>query len=232
VRRAACATIVAALVVAAAPAARADRVAEPCHGAAAAARATRIRTLLAREARRGRRWDVGWGVGLGVVAVAQGALAYTETTPVGEPTDAKLASLWVGAIKATIGAGAHVVLPLRVTQPGAPTGDACADLAAAERALRDTARAERAAFVLNHLGGLALTVGGALYLGLGEDDWGEAALSAALGYPVGLAITYTLPRDAWHAWRDGEQRGDATVTWRLTPVRSRELTGVVVGGVF
>jgi hypothetical protein len=209
--------------------------AETCDAAEAEARATRIRTHLQREKRRARTWDLSWGAGLAVVSIGQGVMALTDTMPIGDYTDATEASLWVGAGKSAIGSAARFVLRLKIVDPGAPSGDACADADAAERALRESGKHERTTFFLNHLGGLALNVAGALYLGLEEDAWSEAALSTALGYPVALAIAYTQPRDSWHAWRSGSLSAsdrDGSVSVSIGPVRSRAFTGLIVSGAF
>ena len=114
-----------------------------------------------------------------------------------------------------------------------PTGDACADLADATRALRESAHNEKEGFYLNHIGGLALPVGGALLLGFYFDSWEEAAISFGLGYPVSLATTYTQPRRSWRAVRSGELTVAApAASWRLTPVHGRVYSGLVISGEF
>ncbi len=215
--------------------AHAQRAAAPCDASMAEAQTARIRTHLDDEHRRGRRWDLGWAIGLGVVAVGEAGLALTDTAPLGgEYTDALDASLWIGSIKSTLGVIARGVVGMKVVRVGAATGDACADLAAAERALRETAKHEKVSFFLTHAAGVVLNAAGALYLGLHEDDWGEAAVSTALGYPVSLAIAYTQPRRSWKAVRDGSLLAPtaSTVTWRADPVHSRAFTGMVVRGAF
>jgi hypothetical protein len=186
-----------------------------CDPAAAAARDARLRRELAHAAGVGRAWNWSWAgaftglAGLQLVAIAR------ETSPGRPYDDAVEAGLYLGAGKATLAALTRVVTPLRAARPAPPTGDACRDLAAAERALALTARRQRLAFWTSHAGGLALTVGGLLALGLGFDSWREGLLSVATGYPVGLLHTYTMPRGAWKAHRRAlavsvERRGDFT----------------------
>jgi hypothetical protein len=193
-----------------------------CDAATAEARTVEIEAVLARDARNARRWDLGWAATFGVLAGAQLGMAVAEWAPLQDFDDKVEASLYVGAIKSGIGSVSHLVLPLRVARPGPRSGDACADLAAAERALQESAKKERETFYLNHLGSLALNVGGLLYLGLHDDAWKEGVMSFALGYPVGLLSTYTQPRRAWHLGR----RAPTIAAWNLGAVRRSGYTGL------
>ena len=151
-----------------------------------------LRAHLDREARRARRWDLAWALTFGTFAVAQGGMLAAEWVPGEEWSDDAAAGLKVGIAKSSIGALSHVVLRLKVERPST---DDCATLA---RAVRVTARNEKRAFWLDHVGSLLLNVGGLLYLGLVEDTWSEGWKSFALGYPIGLISTYTQPRASWH----------------------------------
>lgn len=199
--------------------------AAPCDPAEAEARTARIEAHLDREKRRARRWDNLWLITFATATAVQGAGIATETT-LGEYDDAAEAGLAVGAIKSGIGALAHVILRLKVVRPGPRTGDPCADLEAAERALARTAANEKRSFFLNHLGSLALNVGGLLYLGLQEDEWGEGAKSIAIGYPIGMLAVYTQPRATWKARRRGTFEATVGVA------RRRDFTGIVLAGSF
>ena len=42
---------------------------------------------------------------------------------------------------------------------------------------------------------------GVLALGLWADSWKQAAMSFAIGAPIGLLSTYTMPRGAWRTVR-------------------------------
>jgi hypothetical protein len=132
----------------------------------------------------------------------------------------------VGAVKSFVGLAARVVTPVKVPRP-AVTGDACADLAAAQAALAKAARSERRSFWLNHVGGLALQVAGTLYIGMSADDaWVDAAISFGIGYTVGLASTYTQPRGAWREHRGGAE------SWQVAPLVTPHVRGLTVVGTF
>jgi hypothetical protein len=205
------------LLFGAAAEARAD-----CDPAAAAKETAEIRATLDREARHARIWDTGWAIGFGVVTAAQLTLALTETDPLGDFDDDIEAGLYVGAVNSGIGFLGHVVLPMKIVRPGAPTGDACADLDAARAALRETAHHQKNAFYLNHIGGFVTNAAALLVLGFGFDTWSQGAQAFALGYPVGLANTYTGPRGAWHRAR----ALPPAVSWQLVPVKTRSYTGL------
>lgn len=196
----------------------------------AAERGAAIRARLDGERTSLSRWRWGWAAGFGALSAGQFALMATETAPTGgEFTDADEASLLAGGVKSGIGMLARVVKPVKTPRP-AVTGDACADLEAAERALAITARSEKISFWLNHLGGLALQIGGTLYIGLSVDDaWGDAAISFGLGYAIGSISTYTQPRGVWKYHRSREA---AAVTWRVTPLVAPRAHGLAVVGEF
>jgi hypothetical protein len=161
--------------------------------------AAALRAQLEGESARAWRWNTGWGVGFGAVAVGQVALAAARWNPFGPFDDDYKYTLYTGAGKAAIGALARLVIPLRVEVP-APAADACDDARALRRVLEHAAKQERALFWTSHLGGLVVNLGGAAILAH-ETSWGVAAIAFAIGYPVGLASTYTMPRGSWHAWR-------------------------------
>lgn len=182
--------------------------AAPCDEEAVA-----LRTHLEREARRAQQWNTAWAIAFGAAAVAQVALAVTETDPFGtfDRDDQEL--LYLGAGKATLGAVLRVVRPRRVRVPLA-SGDACADVATLRDAVAEAGRHERQAFFLTHLGGLALNLSAAAVLAY-RRSLGVGALSFALSFPVAPLSAYTQPRRSWHLWR--EQRA----TWQVgvTPQR-------------
>jgi hypothetical protein len=163
----------------------------------AAERGAKLRERLDRERAAARRWRWGWAAGFGAATALQAAGVLAEYTPTGDFDESAETSLTVGAIKSAIGMTARIVAPIKVPRP-AVTGDACADLAAAEAAMARAAFSEKKSFWLNHVGGLALHAGGTLYIGLTVDDaWGDAAISFGLGWTVGLISTYTQPRGVW-----------------------------------
>ena len=77
----------------------------------------------------------------------------------------------------------------------------CADLALLHRELARIGKKERGAFWTNHLGGIVLNVAGG-FIVYHYAGGGQAALSVSGGMAVGLVSTYTMPRNAWHMWRD------------------------------
>lgn len=149
--------------------------------------------LLTREAKRAKRWDLGWAGFFGVAALAQGGMGLAEWVPFRPFDDAARAGVWVGAGKAAIASVSHLVLRLKIPRCN----------------LAEARKHERTTFFLNHAGSLVLNVGGLLLLGLQYDTWKEGWMSIALGYPIGLLSIYTQPRRAWHATvvRSGDYTG-------------------------
>lgn len=137
---------------------------------------------LAREAQRADAWNLQWRLLFTAAAIGETALVITP------PLDRdSQRSAWVGAAQATLGAGGMWLLPLRIEVP-----TRCEDVARAEqRAARD----ENRSFWLLHAGNLAVNVAGAVAVGE-LTTWPRAGLSFAIGYAVGLAQIYTLPKDA------------------------------------
>lgn len=145
-----------------------------------------LRQRLTREHDRAARWTLGWGLGLGGLAVAQGVAAPFVDDRVQRDT------LYVGAVNAAIGAASSLVFPLRID--ATPDGASCAEV---EQAVIAGGTIERSAFYLDHLGGFAVNVGAAVVLAY-YTDVKTAALSFAAGYAIALVRTYTSPRWAWH----------------------------------
>lgn len=180
----------------------------------ARAQADALRAHLDREAHRAHTWDVAWGAGFGAVAIGYAAMADRRWELGVALDDAQVDDLWVGAIKATIAAGSHAILPMQITRAPAPTDDPCADLAAAEAARDRTAHAEAMSYWLSIAGGVALNGGGLLYVGIHDHAWGTGAVSAALGAVVTIAHAWTAP-------------GGAS-TWRIDAAASPQFTGLVL----
>lgn len=219
--------LVALALVGALAATVADAIAQTCPPDAAD-RATKLRKHLDGEREKAARWRLGWGIGFGVATLGQGALVIAQVSPLGEYDEAAEAAMIAGTAKAIVGLGARVITPVKVPEPKV-TGDACTDLAAAELALALAARSEKQSFFLNHIGGLALQIGATLYIGLAADDaWGDAAISFAIGYAVGVSSTYTQPRAAWHEYR----RQPAERTWHVAPLVAPSAHGLAVVGRF
>jgi hypothetical protein len=178
-----------------------------------------IRAKLAREATRAHRWDLGWGLTFGVAAAGYTAMAAEDWEFGGSLNQAQRDDLWLGAIKAGIASLSHVVLPLRIEEPG---GDTCADDAAAIHALEVSARHETATFWLSIAGGIALNGGSLLYLGVHDHDWKQGLISAGVGTVPAILHTWTAPLGARHALAE----------LHVEAAASPRFTGVIVGGSF
>lgn len=177
--------------------------------AACAADAAVLRHHLEREQRRVARWNTGWAIAYGGAVVIQLVDTAFEYKPFGEYDERYRDTLYVGAIKATVGVGARLVLPLRIHVP-APVAEPCAERDALRAALADAGRRERTSFYLNHIGGFTVNAIGAAFLWQ-RDDLETAALSLGTGIAAGILAAYTQPRLSWHWWR--EQRA----TWTVSP---------------
>ncbi len=201
-----------------------------CDPATAEAQRARIERLLADQQHKAHLWNLGWGIGFGGATVAQLVFAVRpQWAPIINVNDKMQTSLYIGAVKSGLASVARTILPLRVERPHiAPGTEPCAALAEAERALAVTARRERNSFWLNHIGSLLANLGGTLILGLGYHAWGQAALSFAVGYPVGLISIYTEPRAGWHAHRSRSWVSGVSAAPLITP----EIRGLAITGWF
>jgi len=115
------------LLLALAGSAAAQPPAASCDPAAAAA----ARAIVDRDIGRARTWNIAWAIVYGAAAGLQFGMVAAEWTPLGEYDAEARAGALVGGVKASIGLASKFVLPLRLVPAPAPTGDACADLAAA-----------------------------------------------------------------------------------------------------
>lgn len=168
-----------------------------------------LRAHLEVEEHRARRWNTAWAITYGSVSAAQFGLVLAEYKPFGTYDTAWRDTLLVGGSKAALGLGVRLVLPLKVRSvPPSASGDPCADLAALRAALADGGRRERRSFWFNHLGGLAVNLGGAVLLWQ-RHDLQTASLSLGSGIVAGILAAYTQPRRSWHLWR--ERRASWTV---------------------
>lgn len=174
----------------------ADAVPEssPVASSCDAAEAADLRTHLTAQQQKADRWNLAWRITF--TAAAVGTLA----VGVANPFPSLQTGLYASSGKATIGALARWFLPLRIHVP-AETSDTCADVSALRTELRRVARKQRSLFWLGHVGGILVNLGGAAYVWY-EDSASKALLSIAVGYPVGLLSNYTMPRGAWHKYRD------------------------------
>ncbi len=179
-----------------------------------------LRAQLEDEAARTAHRRLAWSIGYGAVSVGQLAIATTSWNPSPDTEQAFRWSMYVGAAKSAIGAVSMLVAP-RLEVPDA-VADPCADAVALRAALARNARLERVLFWGSHIGGLVVNLAGTLVLAK-QASWSTAALSFAIGYPIGLLNTYSMPRDSWHAWRE----------LSITPVPvAGGGASLVVGGTF
>jgi len=165
-----------------------------------AADADRLRTHLVGAAPGVFRWNTAWAIAFGGAAVVLYAAATTETKPFGTFDQDFKESMYVGGAKATIGAAARLVLPLRVRVPP-PNADRCADLAALRGSLAKLAGQEKRTFWLTHLGGFALNLSGALLL-WHRRSFKVGAISFLMSFPISPLSAYTMPRRSWHLYRE------------------------------
>jgi len=128
---------------------------------------------LAHEAHRVERWDQTWGLLLSAGAIVQGAVALT---PQVDDTTRRVAA--VGATESLIVAAGAWILPMRIDPRG--TCDQAATV-------------ERNTFRFLHIGNVLYNAAGGIVV-TELTDWSHGAVSFAVGYAVGLAQIYTMPR--------------------------------------
>lgn len=160
------------------------------------------RASLAAEATHFEYWRWSWVAAYGALTAGQLAVVGAGWNPIGADDRAFRDSRYVGAAESGIGAIAMLLAP-HIDAPDADlvvTADPCADAAALAAARARAGKLERTLFWGSHAGNLAVNVAGSLVLAH-ETSWSTAALAFALGYPIGLLNTYTMPRASWHAMR-------------------------------
>lgn len=170
-----------------------------------------------RKARRyAKIWNRSWSLGF----LATSAVYFGATPFFDDPDQESFqASLYVGGGKALIAGAFGFVRPLKVFSVKPKDQSLCARLAAAEKALRLTARKEKkmkgwAMWVA----GFALNMAGLAVLGA-MGHWQEAAVSAAIGIPVGQIRIWSQPtvaHDTLQAYRVGRIGGASTSGTSIT----------------
>jgi hypothetical protein len=204
-------TVACALLAAASGAA-----AQPCDRTAAARERDQIAARLDADARNSRIWNLGWGIGLGAVAAGTAVFALEpQWLPVIDVDRPLRAALVVTSVKAALGAGSRLVLPLRARRAPPATGDACADLAAARAALAWTARRQRGSFWMGILGGVATHIAGGTVLIVGFDAWTLAGIGLVVGTAATAAMAWSQPQGSWHLQVSGSA-GAARSAWVLS----------------
>jgi hypothetical protein len=206
-------------------AARAAYASDP--GVTCEEQAAELREALTREAHRADVWNKVWRWTFTGAAVSSAAIGYADFDFLHDSQ----AGLYVSAGKASVGALARWILPLRIHVPP-PTADACADVEAMHAEIKRVAKREKGLFITGHIGGILLNgVGG--YIVYHYSGLGQAALSVGIGYPVGLISNYTMPRSSWHRYRDRDwDLPSATPMPTLSVVPIRGGWFVSLGGAF
>ncbi|HVU49861.1 MAG TPA: hypothetical protein VHL80_04195 [Polyangia bacterium] len=170
---------------------------------------------LARSAHHAKVWTWGWGVALGVGAVAN--LAPLLWVPKDERID-----WYTGAFTNTVGVVPLLIAPLdvigdsrelRARLAARDARDVCALLADAEaRLVRDAQNQADGRRWWLHLANFALNAGVGLFLGVGFHHWGAGLFQFASGAVIGEVILFTQPTgaiDSLREYRDGELDGGA-----------------------
>jgi hypothetical protein len=128
------------------------------------------------------RWKLGWTLTYGALSAGQTGLVLARWNPLGTFDRDYRDTLLAGAVKSGLGTLAMLVAP------GIDDATSCEKAGSIERTL----------FWGGLAGNLVVNVTGGAILAH-ETNWSTGLVSIALGLPVGLLNTYTLPRGAWHA---------------------------------
>ncbi len=162
------------------------------------AQARLLREQLRDESHRMDRWRYGWSAANGIATIGQLALVVAKYNPAGPYDRTYRDAMYVGAAQSGIQAIAQLFVPGIEVPP--EQSDPCADLAALRAARARNAATERTVFFGTHVANLGINLAGSAFLVL-DTDWTTALVAFAIGYPIGLLDTYTMPRDSWRAVR-------------------------------
>ena len=169
--------------------------------------ARELRSFLIAEASRADTWNTLWALGFGAATVGQLAVARSELVK----SDAvRRETLYVGAVKASIGLASKLVLPLRLEVP-APIED-CADVRALQKAVATAAHKERRTIWLTIIGGTAVNLAGSIWL-WARHDLKTAATSFLSGLPVGPIGALTQPKGALRRYKKKRVDWVAGIGW-------------------
>ena len=136
------------------------------------------------EAAHFHRWKLGWTLAYGALSAGQAGLALARWNPLGTYDREFRDTLITGAVKSGLG------MLSMLLAPGIDDATPCEKAGTIERTL----------FWGGLAGNVIVNVTGGLILAH-ETTWSTGLVSVALGFPVGLLSTYTLPRGACHAMR-------------------------------
>lgn len=195
----------------------------------AAAHAANLARRLGRNRSHMRAWNTTWFSIFTATTIAQGALAITSDFR------GDKAVYGLGAARAGLGALSIPILGVRTVDLKLE-GSPCADLLAAEKALRENVRLHaKGRGWFKHTGVVALNTAAFLYLGFAFDEWPRAALGGVVGIAVGEIQIFTQPmgsRDILSSYRDGlgPVPPAATTGWHLMPYATGDSVGLALVG--
>jgi len=173
------------------------------HAADCASESSGLRSHLVREQHRGDAWTLDWRLTFPSATAA--SLSFGLLTS----SDYLREGAYVSAGKAGLATLTRWIFPLHVRMPE-ETADACVDLAALRKETRRIGTLERRFFWMGHIGGIALNLGGAALL-WSRSTLSQGLISIAVGYPVGVIHTYTMPRGSWQRSREAGASWDVVV---------------------
>jgi hypothetical protein len=184
-----------------------------------------IRSKLAKEHKSLSNWKRNWSIFIGVTGVAQlvAAIVWEDKVDLGIIDFDKdyHVDLYAGAVRAVIGLTAINFFPKPRVDLPPPEGNDCETLAAAEKALRDSAAHIAVGRAWHkHASLVALQTGFVLTVGIGWGRWGTAIAGALLAGTVGEIIIFTQPMGAVSAYDDykaGKLGGSTGTSWRVAP---------------
>jgi hypothetical protein len=173
--------------------------------------ARELRAHLTAESHRANNWNTAWAFLFGAATLAQAVVAEAEFKPFGEFDAAFEEQMYVGTIKAALGLGSKIVLPLHITVPP-KADDACVDARALRKAIEVAAHKERRSIWLTIIGGTAVNLAGTIWL-WARHDLKTGLTSFASGVPVGPISAWTQPRGSMKYVKQKRVQWVAGVGW-------------------
>lgn len=186
-----------------------------------------LRARIDAAAEPSRQWALGWGIGLGLLTVAQlGASAIVDRDDAPD--------YWLGAVQSGIGAASraifipHVLVDRRRLRRRAATGDTCAEIAALERVAVRAAKWERRGRALwQHALSIAVNAAVGVALGVGFDRPVAGARLGTIGATGGAIMIITQPTPMTRAL-DRYREGGLTASWQVQPLTLRGGGGIAI----
>lgn len=190
-----------------------------------------VKDQLDADVHRGHRYEWGWGLGNGGVAIGLFGLALASND------DGARAEAYIGSGGSVLAAVLPVLLQRVPAITDAPRFDRmlaetpegperCALVAEADRLLARSAHDERfARGPVSHTINMLINGGGWLIIGFGWDRWTTSGLGAFFSIGLGELQIYTRPTGAMRAW-------SRRLAWTVAPVVGQGQTGLLVGGSF